>query len=89
MKNSMIESWYSFLKLARFLAWYGVAIVTFFYLLPIAGTVVEGQYDLMSSSAKFFAVIGFFIVVGAWHIISTRDRLRASIALGSGTKLAG
>lgn len=80
MRKSMIESWYSFLKLARFLTWYAVAVVTFFYLLPIVGVVAENQYDLMSSAAKFFAIIGFFVVVSAWHIISTRDRWRTSVS---------
>jgi hypothetical protein len=39
---------------------------------------VEVQYDLLSSSTKFFAVIGLFLVAGAWQIISVRDRSRNS-----------
>ena len=80
MKNSLINGWNSFLKLFRFLAWYGVGVVIIFYLLPIVGLMVEVQYDLLSSSAKFIAVIGLFLVAGAWQIISMRDRSRDSLA---------
>ena len=78
MKNSLVNGWSSFLRLFRFLAWYGVGVVTIFYLLPIVGLMVEVQYDLLSSSAKFFAVIGLFLVAGVWQIISMRDRSRDS-----------
>ena len=76
MKDSLFNVWNSLLKLFRFLAWYGIVVVMIFYLLPIVGLVVEMQYDMLSSAAKFFAVIGFFLVAGAWHIMSVRDRLR-------------
>jgi len=66
----------SLLKLLRFLAWYGIAVVTLFYLLPVAGLVVEVQYDALSSTARFFSVIGFFMVFAIWQTISLRDRLR-------------
>lgn len=78
MKKSLENGWNSFLKLFRFLAWYGVAVVTLLYLLPIVGLLMEVQYDLMSSTAKFFSVIGFIVVVSAWYIANTRDRLRAN-----------
>jgi hypothetical protein len=35
---------------------------------------------MLSSSAKFFAVIGIFLVAGAWQIASIRDRWRESLA---------
>jgi len=66
----------SLLKLLRFLAWYGIAVVTLFYLLPVAGLMVDVQYDALSSTAKFFSVIGFFIVLAIWQAMSLRDRLR-------------
>jgi hypothetical protein len=78
MKNSLINGWNSFLKLFRWLAWYGIGVVTIFYLLPVAGLMAEAQYDQLSSAAKFFSVIGFFLVAGAWQIMSMRDRWRDS-----------
>ena len=68
----------SLLKLLRFLAWYGIVVVTLFYLLPVAGLMVEVQYEALSSTAKFFSVIGIFVVLAVWQGISLRDRLRKS-----------
>lgn len=76
MKKSLIDGWNSFLKLFRFLVWYGVGVVTIFYLLPVIGLMVEVQYDMLSNAAKFLAIIGIFLVAGAWQIISVRDRWR-------------
>ena len=76
MKKSLIDGWNSFLKLFRFLAWYGVGVVTIFYLLPVVGLMVEVQYDMLSNAVKFFAIIGIFLVAGAWQMISVRDRWR-------------
>ena len=76
MKKSLIDGWNSFLKLFRFLAWYGVGVVTIFYLLPVVGLMVEVQYDMLSNAAKFLAIIGMFLVAGAWQMISVRDRWR-------------
>ena len=66
----------SLLKLLRFLAWYGVAVVTLFYLLPVAGLMIEVQYETLSSTARFFSVIGVFAVIATWQAITLRDRLR-------------
>ena len=66
----------SLFKLLRFLAWYGVAVVTLFYLLPVAGLMIEVQYEALSSSVKFFSVIGVFLVLAVWQVINIRDRLR-------------
>jgi positive regulator of sigma E activity len=76
MKKSLIDGWNSFLKLFRFLAWYGVGVVTIFYLLPVVGLMVEVQYDMLSNAVKFLAIIGIFLVAGAWQMISVRDRWR-------------
>ena len=76
MKKSLIDGWNSFLKLFRFLAWYGVGVVAIFYLLPVVGLMVEVQYDMLSNAVKFFAIIGIFLVAGAWQMISVRDRWR-------------
>lgn len=69
----------SFLKLLRFLAWYGVAVVTLFYLLPVVGLMIEVQYDALSSTAKFFSIIGVFAVVAIWQTLALRDRLTRTV----------
>jgi len=77
MKKTLREGWQSFLKLARFLTWYSLLVGIVFYLLPIAGQVVEAQYETLSSTTRFFSVIGFFAVIVGWHAMNTRDRWRA------------
>jgi len=76
MKKTLNEGWNSFMKLVRFLTVYGLVVVAVFYLLPIAGLILENHYEALSSTARFFSVIGFFAVVTAWHVVSTRDRWR-------------
>ena len=76
MKKSLIDGWNSFVKLFRFLAWYGDGVVTIFYLLPVVGLMVEVQYDMLNNAVKFLAIIGIFLVAGAWQMISVRDRWR-------------
>jgi len=78
MKKSISSARTSFSKLVRFVVWYGAALAALFYLLPIIGLLVEFQYETLSSVAKFFSIIGFFMVLGAWQIVSARDRWRAS-----------
>jgi hypothetical protein len=77
MKKSVSRAWNSFQQLVRFFVWYGAALAALFYLLPIIGLLVEHQYETLSSVAKFFSIIGFFLVLGAWQIVNTRDRWRA------------
>jgi positive regulator of sigma E activity len=79
MKKSLIDGMNSFFKLLRFLAWYGIGVVTIFYLLPIIGLMIEVQYEQMSGAARFSAVLGLFLVVGAWQLLSMRDRRRESL----------
>jgi hypothetical protein len=74
MKKSLLESWHGMMRLVHFLTWYGAAVSAIFYLMPIAGHFVEIQYEILSSSTRFFSVIGFFAVVSAWHVLSNRDR---------------
>ena len=71
------------LKLVRFLAWYSVAVIAVFYLLPIAGLVIEVQYEALSGVTKFLAVIGLFLVAGVWQVVSMRDRWRNSLPVKS------
>jgi hypothetical protein len=77
MKKSLMEGWQGFLKLLRFLIGYGVFVAVVFYLLPIAGHLLEARYETLSSTTRFFSVIGFFAVVAGWHVMNTRDRWRA------------
>lgn len=77
MKNALINGWNSLLKLFRFLVWYGIAVAAIFYLLPLAGLFLENQYEAMSNAARFFSVIGFFVVIGVWQIMGLRDRWRS------------
>ena len=79
MKQGIIEAWKSLLKLLRFVAWYVIAVATAFYVLPIAGLFLEGQYDVMSSSAKLFSILVFFTVIAVWQIASWKNRRRASL----------
>ena len=79
MKKTLIESWNEFTKLVRFLAVYGLVVAAIFYLLPIAGLILEDHYEALSSTARFFSVLGFFAVVTAWHVLSTRDRWRRTV----------
>jgi len=64
-------------KLLKFLSWYGLAVATLLYLLPLAAQFLESGYEALSSTARFFAVIGVFAVVATWHALATRDRWRA------------
>ena len=74
MKKRLLESWKNLLRLFRFLFWYGIAVATLLYVLPVAGVVIEQHYDALSSTFKFFSVIGVFAVIGAWQVIGMRDR---------------
>jgi len=77
MKKTLVHGWQSFLRLARFLIWYGLFVTAVFFLLPFAGRMMEAQYETLSSTTRFFSMIGFFAVVVAWQVMSTRDRWRA------------
>lgn len=70
MKRLLMDSWKSLLRLVRFLFWYALAIGVLFYVMPSLGLVFEHQYDALSSTVKFFSVIGVFAVIGAWHVVS-------------------
>jgi positive regulator of sigma E activity len=76
MKKTLGEGWKSFLKLCRFLTWYGIIVAAIFYLLPIVGLIAETHYETLSGIAKFTSVLGFFLVVVTWQVLSTRDRWR-------------
>jgi 4-hydroxybenzoate polyprenyltransferase len=61
MKKTLLDGWKSLLRLLRFVFWYGFAVAVLLYLLP-------------SSTVKFFAVLGLFALIGAWQVLSIRDR---------------
>lgn len=75
MKNTSENAWSSFLKLLRFVAWYTIGIAVIFYLLPRLGIFIEGKYDALTSSVKFFSVIGFFAIIAIWHLTALKTRL--------------
>jgi hypothetical protein len=79
MKHAIKDAWYSLVRLFRFIAWYAIVVTLVFYLLPIVGLFLEEQYDAMSSSVKFFSVIGFFVVVAIWQITGHKYRIRSSM----------
>jgi hypothetical protein len=83
MKYAIKDFLDSLARLFRFIAWYGIALAGVFYLLPILALFLEGRFDALSGSVKFFAVIGFFVIVAAWQIADRRDRLRSSVKTGS------
>ena len=61
-------------RLFRFLFWYAVAVGTLLYLLPLGARALEDAYDALSSSVKFFAILGVFAVVAVWHVVAQRER---------------
>ena len=76
MKHSLKESWRSFLRLVRFLAWYAAFVALMFILLPAAGVVLEENYEALDATARFGAVLSFFVVIAAWQVLSMHDRRR-------------
>lgn len=69
------HAWYSFLKLFKFLFWYGVAVAAMFLLLPVAGSFLQDQYEALNGTARMVAVAGFFLAVASWHLVSKRKRM--------------
>ena len=78
MKYAVKDALDSLFRLFRFIVWYGVALAAVFYLLPILAIFLEGRFDALSSSVKFFSVIGLFAIVAAWQIGDRWDRIRSS-----------
>ena len=74
MKKRLLDSWNSLLQLLRFLFWYGIAVAALVFVLPAAGVLVEQHYDALSSTLKFFSVLGIFAVVCAWQVLGMRNR---------------
>ena len=66
----------SIARLLRFVFWYAVIVGTAIHVLPLLGLLLEDRYEAMNSSTKFLSVMGFLVVVAAWHIVSRRDRQR-------------
>jgi hypothetical protein len=69
------QAWRGFLRLGRFLAWYGIGVALLMYGLPRFALLAQQHYESLSAGVRFFAVIGFFAVVAAWHIAGQRERL--------------
>lgn len=82
MKFELKNAWYSFLKLLKFLFWYGVAVAAVFLALPVAGAYVQEQYEALSGTARMAAVAGFFLVVACWHVLGHKKRMSRDPAGG-------
>lgn len=79
MKQEINAAWRSILRLVRFLAWYAAGVATLFYLLPKGGLFLQAQYESMGGTMKFAAVVGFFLLIAAWHVLGRRDRMREEV----------
>lgn len=79
MKYRMVEAWKSFLKLFRFVVWYVIAVAAAFYALPVIGLFLEDKYDVLSSSVKWFTILGFFAVVAMGQLLSRFGRQRSPV----------
>ena len=75
MKNTFANAWIGFLKLFRFVVWYTIGIAAVFFLLPRLGIFIEGKYDALTGSVKFFSVIGFLVAIAIWHVTALKNRL--------------
>jgi hypothetical protein len=60
----------------RFLFWYAVAAGGLFYLLPLAGQMLQSGYDALDGSVRLLTVVGLFAVVAVWQALAVRDRWR-------------
>lgn len=69
------QAWRGFLRLCRFLTWYGIGVALLIFGLPRFAVLAQQHYESLSAGVRFFAVIGFFAVVAAWHIAGQRERL--------------
>lgn len=78
MNRNAKQSLTNILRLARFLTWYGAIVLSLFVFLPEAGSYLEQKYEALAASARFAGVLGFFVVVAAWQVISVRDRWRGA-----------
>ena len=67
MKRPLNEGWKSVRTLIRFVFWYAIGLAAVLYLLPMAGRLIEAQYDDMSGMAKLFTLVGFLALVVLWH----------------------
>ena len=74
MKFELRHAWHSFLKLFKFLFWYGVVVAAVFMALPLAGSFLQEQYEALSGTARMAAVAGFFLVVAGWHLAGQKKR---------------
>ena len=75
MKSELKHAWHSFLRLFKFLFWYGVLVTAAFLLLPLAGSFLQEQYEAFNGTIRMLAVAGFFSVIASWHLVGKRARL--------------
>lgn len=75
MKFELEHAFHSFLKLFKFLFWYGAVVAAVFMVLPLAGSILQEQYEALSGTARMAAVAGFFLVVAGWYLVGQKKRL--------------
>jgi hypothetical protein len=70
MNKMLLDSWNNLLRLMRFLFWYGLAVAVLLFVMPSVGVFVEHHYDALSSTVKFFSVLGVLAVIATWHAVT-------------------
>lgn len=66
----------SALRLLRFVLVYGLLVATLLWLAPMAGLLLEHQYEAMTVTARILAMSGLFAAIGGWQWLSLRQRWR-------------
>jgi len=85
MKFAIVEAGHSVFKLLRFLFWYAVAVAGVLYMLPLAASHLQEQYDALNSVARLLALVGLFVVIAIWQIRDIYLRSCASDPKDTGT----
>lgn len=73
MRTTMPDNRYSLRRLFRFLVWYVAALGLLLFVLPAAGLQLERHYDALSSTAKFFSVLGMVGAIAVWQALRLGD----------------
>lgn len=76
MRHAKKPRFESLRRLFRFLVWYGLAVGVLLQVLPMGARLLEGSYDALSGTVKFFSVIGVVAVLGAWQVVTQCERWR-------------
>lgn len=84
MRNDRYPILAALARLARFLAWYGLALLLLMWLLPSAGTFLQAVYDGLDAPARYALVAALIATLAAQGAAHYRRLRRARrIAHGS------